>query len=148
MYPLVHKCTSWFTWVPLGSHGYPLVHMGTPESTNVPLGSQMHPLVHKCTSWFTNAPLGSQMLLLVHKCSPWFTNTPLGSQMYLWVHIHMYADGPLPEQIFSIVKSGETKISLKSGYGELFVVVHSGIAQHMHGIHTIYMYSILTPGVC
>jgi protein FRG1 len=27
-------------------------------------------------------------------------------------------DGPQPEQVFSIVKSGDTKISLKSGYGE------------------------------
>ena len=88
------------------------------------------------------------MYLLVHKCTSWFTNVPLGSQMHPLVHVHMYTDGPLPEQIFSIVKSGETKISLKSGYGELFVVVHSGIAQHMHGIRTMYMYSILTPSLC
>ena len=60
----------------------------------------------------------------------------------------MYTDGPLPEQIFSIVKSGETKISLKSGYGELFDVAHSGIAQHMYDIRTMYMYSIRAETIC
>ena len=60
----------------------------------------------------------------------------------------MYTDGPLPEQIFSIVKSGETKISLKSGYGELFDVAHSGIAQHLYDIRTMYMYSIRAETIC
>lgn len=58
---------------------------------------------------------GNLKICLIELLSDWLTKMQIPCLAFLSL---LVSDGPQPEQIFTVVKISETKIAIKSGYGE------------------------------